>query len=62
MEMKVISKDVDEKYLEGNKKITMEFGKVYKWKVEEKSPFGKRAPVQKQNSYHGTHNSWKQME
>ncbi|XP_065364139.1 vitellogenin-1-like [Calliphora vicina] len=32
----------------------------YMLQVNEKSPFGKRAPAQKQNTYHGVHESWRQ--
>lgn len=31
----------------------------YILEVNPNSPFGRRAPVQKQNSYHGTHKPWK---
>ncbi|XP_065364960.1 vitellogenin-1-like [Calliphora vicina] len=31
----------------------------YILEVNAKSPFGKRAPAQKQNSYHGVHKAWK---
>ncbi|XP_065364789.1 vitellogenin-1-like [Calliphora vicina] len=31
----------------------------YILEVNSKSPFGKRAPAQKQNNYHGVHKSWK---
>ncbi|KNC26117.1 hypothetical protein FF38_11008 [Lucilia cuprina] len=31
----------------------------YMLEVNSKSPFGKRAPAQKQNTYHGVHKAWK---
>ncbi|KAM7350828.1 yolk protein 3 [Cochliomyia hominivorax] len=32
----------------------------YILEVNEKSPFGKRTPAQKQNTYHGVHEAWRQ--